>query len=382
MAFTKRQMMFVPEVNPASFVFFFEKGNSGTSWSIRDYSIANRVKVYRPGDFQRSADYFFENARFAFNAPAHDTNDLAFWHTYTLDLNQKHVLSAANVRSVPVSVVAAPLPASSFPVLNLEKLTLLPKGRKAQDMERILHSANSEDWVTWNFFQVLERKCPTDWWKRLSEQARRRNPSLDLAIGGEAIPSASFWALVHSPEIYLEASRRRMLVSQNPTWIARATASDPVEGPSEIDITIEQNNLLVFIEAKLGSDISMNTTYDPHRNQIIRNIDCLLDKAGHRASAFWMLVKDEDPSRAYVQLMNAYKADPDLLGRDLPHRSPESLERICRNLTTLLWSDFSAMVCGPDSDPQVAVVMRELEHRISSDALPKQSTRQLNSADE
>jgi len=34
MAFKKRRMMFLPEVNPNSFIFFFEKGNSGTSWSI------------------------------------------------------------------------------------------------------------------------------------------------------------------------------------------------------------------------------------------------------------------------------------------------------------------------------------------------------------
>jgi hypothetical protein len=50
MAFKKRRMMFIPEVNSSSFVFFFERGNSGTSWSIRDYSIRNRVKEYGPRD--------------------------------------------------------------------------------------------------------------------------------------------------------------------------------------------------------------------------------------------------------------------------------------------------------------------------------------------
>jgi hypothetical protein len=50
MAFKKRRMMFIPEVNPSLFVFFFERGNSGTSWSIRDYSIRNRVKEYGPRD--------------------------------------------------------------------------------------------------------------------------------------------------------------------------------------------------------------------------------------------------------------------------------------------------------------------------------------------
>jgi hypothetical protein len=55
--FSKRRMLFLPEVNPKSFVFFYDRGSSGTSWSIRDYSIRNRVKKYSPHDFRHwSAD--------------------------------------------------------------------------------------------------------------------------------------------------------------------------------------------------------------------------------------------------------------------------------------------------------------------------------------
>ena len=39
----KRQMILQPEVNPISLLLFFERGNSGASWSIRDYSVPNRV---------------------------------------------------------------------------------------------------------------------------------------------------------------------------------------------------------------------------------------------------------------------------------------------------------------------------------------------------
>ena len=77
-----------------------------------------------------------------------------------------------------------------------------------------------------------------------------------------------------------------------------------------------------------------------------------------------MLVRDEDPSRAYAQLMYAYKSDPNLLSRDLPHRDLNVLDRICRNLSILTWSDFKELVCGADSDPQLAAVKRELERRI------------------
>ena len=70
----------------------------------------------------------------------------------------------------------------------------------------------------------------------------------------------------------------------------------------------------MYVEAKLGSDISMNTKYDPQRNQIVRNIDCLIENAGERLPIFWMLVRDEAPERAYVQLMKNYKADPSIFG--------------------------------------------------------------------
>jgi hypothetical protein len=89
-----------------------------------------------------------------------------------------------------------------------------------------------------------------------------------------------------------------------------------------------------------------------------------------------MLVRDEDPSRAYVQLVNAYRGDPGLLARDLPHRKPEDLERICRNLTILRWSDFKEMVCEPNADLQVAAVKRELERRISGVGSGEQRTLQ------
>lgn len=368
MAFTKRQMMLIAEVNPASFLFFFEKGNSGTSWSIRDYSIANRVRTYRPADLQHTSDYFFQNARYAFNAPAHDTNDLAFWHKHTVELNQKHGIASTSQHPPLVSTVPQSAPAGTFPVLSLHDLLALPKARKAQDMERILHSANREDWVTWNFFQVLQRRCPSDWWLRICEAARHHKPTLDLPTNGGTIPTAIFWKLARSPEKYQAESRKRMAGSSDPAWVARAASSDPVEGPSEIDVTIECSDFLVFIEAKLGSDISPDVKYDPHRNQIVRNIDCLLDQAGQRQSAFWMLVRDKDQSRAYVQLMDAYKADPSLLARDLPYRSPDSLERICRNLTILLWSDFGELVGRSDNDSNAAAVIRELGHRMFAES--------------
>ena len=58
----------------------------------------------------------------------------------------------------------------------------------------------------------------------------------------------------------------------------RAGDPRPVEGDTEVDITIEGSGVLWFLEAKLHSDLSASTTYDPSRNQLARKIDVLLER--------------------------------------------------------------------------------------------------------
>lgn len=366
MPFKKRQMILLPEVNPHSFVFFFERGDSGSSWSIRDYSTENRVTLRGPMDYPWSAEEVRQKARSSRDAPTHITGDLAFWHRHTLECNRGYFGPGrvAPPTAIPPAVLPPPA-ARTFPVLNYPQLAALPKGRKPQDMERILHSPNSEDWVTWNFFQVLQTCYPGNWWARLLSVARRRNPDLPPALDGRLAPTARLWASVPAPVEYERQSRARMLASGNPDWAARARVADPVEGASEIDIVLEQDRFLLYAEAKLGSDVSLRTTYDPGRNQIVRNIDCLLASAGARLPVFWMFVRDQSPERAYVQWMNRYKEDPRLLIRDLPHRDPEVLRAIARNLTTLQWNDFPELAAGPPVlDAEQNAVRQELGRRI------------------
>lgn len=349
MAVRKRRMVLIPSVNPNSLVFFFEKGDHGGSWSIRDYSTRHKVAQYGPGDFRWTAEEILRQAEQVLDAPAHSTADLAFWHQYTQECNQRF----GRVTGVIPPAPSPPVANISFPTLKLQHLMALPKGRKTQDMRRILHSPNSEDWVTWNFFQLLLSQFPTLWWEHLVNAARRRNSGLVVPFKDDEAPTVEFWTSVAAPEPYL-AHRR-----------TQSTSTKPLEGSSEIDIVLDHNQFLVFAEAKLGSDVSLRTTYDTQRNQIIRNIDCLLASAGSRTPLFWMFVRDQAPDRAYVQLMSSYHADPSLLIRDLPHRDPEVLRRIARNLTTLQWSDFRDLVCSPTADAETAAVQRELDRRIA-----------------
>jgi hypothetical protein len=367
----KRRMIFLLEVNPASFVFFFEKGNSGTSWSIRDYSMANRVKVFGPRDFPWTADEIYSKARHSVEAPTVSTGNLASWRQLTLETNRRYLGTSEETPSEdasrPVEAALQPAPAAAsaaIPILHLERLLEMPKGRMPQDMERILHSPNSEDWVTWNFFQILLDEYPSGWWGHIVGAARRRNPRLEFPCDDRSLPAVKLWTAVPAPLSYEAQGRARMLVSGNPEWVARARTPNPVEGPSEIDIAFDHAEFLIFVEAKLGSDLSMRTAYDPVRNQIARNIDCLLEKSAGRAPFFWLLVRDEEPARAYVQLVSNYRSDPALLARDLPHRDTTTLDKIAQNLTVLLWSDFKERVCGLGIDVDANAVKLELERRI------------------
>jgi hypothetical protein len=186
----------------------------------------------------------------------------------------------------------------AFPVLNLQRLLRLPKGRKAQDMQRIMYSKYDEDWVTSNFFQVKSGQYPDAWWGHFISAARRRNADLTLAADDRSLPTLRFWSSVPSPAEYESQSRGRVLKSGNTEWESRAKVAEPVEGPSEIDIMFDHDQFLFYVEAKPGADVSMSTTYDPQRNQLIRNIDCLIASAGSRQPIFWLLVRDEAPARA------------------------------------------------------------------------------------
>jgi hypothetical protein len=91
MRFKKRRMIFIPDVNSTSFVFFFERGNSGTSWSIRDYSTKNRVKEFGPHDFHWTADEIHQRAVHSIDAPTVHTENLEFWHNFTQKCSRQYL---------------------------------------------------------------------------------------------------------------------------------------------------------------------------------------------------------------------------------------------------------------------------------------------------
>ena len=225
----------------------------------------------------------------------------------------------------------------------------------------MLHSAQSEDWVTWNVLRLLQRRPMESWWKNVvSSVAKSTGARLDLAppIGIDV------WRSVASPVAYETGSRERMLASDIQAWIARARGPRPVEGFTEVDLAFTGDDYLVFVEAKLGADISLRTTYDPSRNQILRNIDCVLEHNHDLKPAFWMLATDREPVRIYMQLIDAYRDDPTALAAALPHRSRSDLEKVARTLAVVTWSELLEDVT-PESSEEERVhqeILRRLKY--------------------
>jgi len=360
-------MVLVPQISPRSFLFFFDKGGTGYSYSRRDYSVPNHVTERYTRDFGWTADELRGKAVHAYDAPLLDTKRLTDWHSYTLALNRLHGLQeSAAVDSVTLPRATEPgIGPGRFPLLNVAALSTLPKAAKTKDIRRMLDSPQSEDWVTWNLLNLVLSSRPDMWWGQLYARAKEINPNLDLP-GARAIPQLRFWQTVASPKAYEASSRERMRKSSNPIVAARSRDPKPVEGASEIDVIIESSSFLIYVEAKLDSDIRMHTTYDPGRNQIVRNIDCLLDSATGRAPFFWMFVRDASPARAYTQLMTKYREDPQTLSRDLPHRDPAHLQKVAQGLTLMTWRDIGKDACAAHEadNEQLLSIKRELWRRI------------------
>ena len=253
-------------------------------------------------------------------------------------------------------------PTDTFPIIDEDLLLSLPKANKPQDLERMYTSPNSEDWVTWSTMRLLERQPADKWWRVVVEAAERDAGSSHRWMALRTPPNVELWRSVPSPEAYEAASRRRMAESDVEEWRTRSTNARAVEGSTEVDLVFDAAAYLVFVEAKLHSDISISTTYDPDRNQIARNIDCVIEQAGRREPFFWMLVDDRNPERLYMELIERYRRNPSELHRLLPHRSIDTLTGIVETLAVITWKDL--LPAGPVG-AATAEIRAELGSRIS-----------------
>lgn len=177
-----------------------------------------------------------------------------------------------------------------------------------------LRSENSEDALTWNVFRSLAQIDPSFW--------------LPL-LRGRAFPSPS---PTPSPQIVTT----HLWAQLSPPPSLRLHQKD--EGMSEIDIVIETEVSVWFIEAKFKSDISTGTTNDPTRDQIIRNLDVGSWYAGVREFYFALLIMDEEKTPTGVKVLkHIWPALP-----SLSHR-PDAMKNI-KGCGLLRWRDIAQVL--------------------------------------
>ena len=354
-----RRLIYAPEICAGSVLHFAYQSTDDRSFCLRLYRGSGGPEEYRQDDFAEEVTnrYLLARVQREWAAEAVPLTDHPFWHGRIAALNRQVLGHAGDptaalllpgrstrdrrageeLMAMPVSPAAAE---PDYPSLDLPLLLRHPKARKPQDLHRIYTSRNSEDWVTWNVTRLWERAGTAAWWRALLGKARQGNPGLELEYDAEDLPTLTPWLAVNTPSSYEHASRLRLRSSTDPQHRERAEVSRPVEGESEIDLVLEGRRFLVFAEAKLHSDISLRTTYDPDRNQIVRNIDCLLDRVGPRVPCFWMLVRDAVEHRHFARVLREYQETPERLYGALPHRPERQLEQVRRNLVILEWRDL------------------------------------------
>ncbi len=148
---SRRWFIYVPEISPRTFLFFFYRGSTGRSWSVRDYSSGFPLPR-QASEFSWTATEVLGMAQregsHAIPTEAHPTEDIAWYQERIRNLNDQYVGGGPVMqRSTALATETNLRPA--FPMLDVGDLLSHPKARKTQDLRRMYRSPQSEDWVAW-----------------------------------------------------------------------------------------------------------------------------------------------------------------------------------------------------------------------------------------
>ena len=355
-------MIFVPDVVPHFLLVCDEK----VGWSVRDYS-SGQVRLLPARVLGRPIEQLVAtpkgNGCLAFRAPRVSIYNYNFWKCLTDELGERFL-------GVPPAKVTSEEEGHYYPVLSETAFQQATEYLTAFERERILRGTRAADWTTWNAMQLLIGARPNGWWSDLGREAAVLNPGNQFSYGvGQ--PAVEFWKEVSPSDAYDKWRRTQM---RNPAGSERehmrVLDKKPLEAPTRVDLSFDGGSWLVFAESRVRQGLSMRTTEDRRRNRIIQLADCLVTAAQGRPCALWILARDRAPDREYVQLVERYRASPEMFAAELPYHPAEVLYKLAQRLTVLRWSDVlgSLIRRRAADDPIVARVRKELGRRIQGNA--------------
>lgn len=205
-----------------------------------------------------------------------------------------------------------------------------------------LRSQNSEDAVTWNAFRSLGKIDPAFWFPKMFSRA----------FPGRALPQRSEGAILKLWEKFSAPPGLRLHQQD--------------EGESEVDVMLESEYSVWFIEAKYRGDIQLGTTNNPARDQVIRNIDVGSWFAGVRDFYFSLLVLSNKRSPIGASHIETYRESSTVAHYLCSHR-PDSLPNL-KGVGLLTWQDIASVLsdCAgkaprPDERPFAAAALAWLK---------------------
>ena len=221
-----------------------------------------------------------------------------------------------------------------------------------------LRSENSEDALTWNVFSTLKNPDPNFWVLMLLKLTfGDRKEFQEMGFGGAEVvfwgkappPQSRLEYMWAHPELWTADDRRRKDIER------RIAKHQPLEGDTEVDVQVITKNILVLVEAKYHSALSLNTTWDNKRDQIIRNIDVGSFKAQEMALDFYFILltprKDISGSRAPKnwEKVENYRNNPNKIKEMLPYRKNDlDCQRMAQNVGWLHWEDIAYFLASAE----------------------------------
>jgi hypothetical protein len=182
----------------------------------------------------------------------------------------------------------------------------------------------AEELITFYTFAPLELR-----------EDRREVVQQILALGGikehvEEPLALAFEKQLEPPKSYLEWLARKQ--SEHPIRYVReqgrehARAGKPLETNTHVDVVLEAKNLLILVEVKFTSDISYQTTFNAHRNQLARTVDAGISRLKKDQRLVVLLCSPSEfyrkKSRLYYYKLQEYtdfsKIKDDIVWRELP----------------------------------------------------------------
>jgi hypothetical protein len=77
-------------------------------------------------------------------------------------------------------------------------------------------------------------------------------------------------------------------------WEKQQRPIGVIEGNTEVDLEIESDQAMLFIEVKMDAEASHSTKSDPERNQLIRNLDVGFARADRDGKHFALIYVTPD----------------------------------------------------------------------------------------